>query len=246
MFKEQVKEEFKKRYIYAQKNASAILASSVLNEDDLIRKYPNSEWGEKNGYYITLSLEDETLQLIESLLLEDGSLENTSGYAYFEYLKNTEGFDKFIKQQEAKIENFNKHMPTACLYKKLSAFTVLAKLYSYVKEQSGDLENKEKKLHTIDEYIRVSRFKNDGKVWTSGYNHTLHDIFQLDNYSAIAPLNKKDPSREPADIGIVNNGYINYIANHFMLLSEKEKQDIYLMFHTEEPTKNKIKSLLPK
>jgi len=129
MLKDQVKAELKKRYIYVEKNAIAILASSILNEDDLIKNYPNAEWEEKNGYYVTLSLEDEILQLIESLLLEDGSLENTSGYVYFEYLKNTEGFDEFIKQQEAKIDNFNKHMPTACLYKKLSAFTVLSKLY---------------------------------------------------------------------------------------------------------------------
>jgi len=59
------------------------------------------------------------------------------------------------------------------------------------------------------------------------------------------PLNKKEPSREKADIGIPNNLYINYIADHFMLLSEKEKQHIYLIFHPEEATKGKIK-ILPK
>lgn len=233
MKKNQIKQEFIKRYIYLCDNAELILAPSVLDANDLKIIYPDYNWS-KN--YVTIEdLRPNILRYLEILLLDDKPLEENRGFKLFESFKETEVCDaEYLKIQTAKIVAYNKIQAIKGLELKLNEIKILTQVYKYIKNQSFDIINKQRKLRVIDEYLRIARFKNDGKIWTSGYNYTSHDISQLKNFSYVFTRDLK-PNREEIDIGVLSNKFIRYISSKFMFLSEKEKQEIYLKYHDDDP-----------
>ena len=64
-------------------------------------------------------------------------------------------------------------------------FTVVLGTSDYIEEQSGDLKNKERKLYILDQYYRILRYKNDGRIYTSGRKLNIHDCNSL-----ILPLDR--------------------------------------------------------
>lgn len=67
----------------------------------------------------------------------------------------------------------------------------------------------------------------------------------MDNFSSYGEIlskNERKPSRDKDDIGLRKGAFINFIANmsnhydsNFSILTEEEKQDIYLKYHDELP-----------
>ena len=123
--------------------------------------------------------------------------------------------------------------------------------------QKGDLINKRRKLDVIDEYARVTRYSNDGVIWTSGVNLNSEDIKNnVKHWSMIGSKNEKvyknstgvknnnfinffsndyyyNENYNPAKIGL-NKEYINFENNKYSF-TEDEKQEIYLMNNNVMP-----------
>lgn len=213
MKKEQIKEELIKRYRYIYENAFFILMP----------------YGDLENVPRALLLE------LESFLLSDIPVLESKLYKDIEEKKKKK---EYIKQTKDKRATFSKD---ACNRKSLDSKEVYSLLYDFIMEQSGDLKNKELKLQALDEYFRISRYTNDGKVWTSGVNINLID---MKNYSSCLTKIRKDRKiiRAKDDIGLTKSSFVTFVAdrkNHhsdnLSILTEEEKQAIYLMYHDELP-----------
>ena len=120
--------------------------------------------------------------------------------------------------------------------KKLDLYEILSKVCDYIDEQSGDLKNKKSKLYVLDQYYRILRYENNGKIYTSGRKLNLHDCSSIS-----IPLHDNVPSRDKKDIGVTRNSFISFIEtapyyeDNWSIFTEKEKQEIYLQYHDELP-----------
>jgi len=118
----------------------------------------------------------------------------------------------------------------------LDIWKILNSTYDYIQEQSGNLNNKKRKLKILDEYYRIARYKNDGKIYTSGRNLDLHDCS-----SVFVSTHKRKPFRTEKDIGVTRNPFIiaitkaPYYEDSFSIFTESEKQQVYLEYHDELP-----------
>ncbi len=242
------KKEFIDRYIYLYKNSEYILAPFMYEEskEDIVRR--NERYKEMNLDFknytplIYLRIDDKTLALLEDFLFSDKEMVDSEFYRKLEYLKGTNRHYADVELGINLLEKKNQ----GCLsfFKtKLDLWKLLCEVREYIQKQSGDEKNKNLKLDVLDEFFRVNRYSNDGKVWTSGFKLTFHDVSHFDNFSFVDTDKNIIPSREEDDIGILNNGFINFFANtsifkkrrnsfHF---SEKEKQEIYLSLCDELP-----------
>ena len=119
---------------------------------------------------------------------------------------------------------------------KLNFWDILGATVRYLEEQSGDLKNKANKMKVLDEYFRIGRYKNNGKIYTSGIKPDLHDFDSI-----VLPKKEKEPRRDRNDIGIKKNKFITTISNspkfeyNNSIFTEREKQEIYLGYHDELP-----------
>ena len=101
---------------------------------------------------------------------------------------------------------------------------------------SGDLENKNRKLRILDEYFRLYRYQNNGKVYKSGKELSIEDC-----PSVSVALEFKKPSRNKNDIGIENNKFIEAAVNapHYeynrSIFTEEEKAGVYMCYHDTLP-----------
>lgn len=233
---EQAKQELIKRYRYLYENAEFLLSQYLVEEtqeelEDYKKRW-NSDRTEKRIY---VKVDECFLQMIEEFLFSHYSMETSFLYIIIEDMKKEEKYQLRHKKALDLIEK--KKQTTAPLMERLEVFNILCKYGRYLDEQSGDLENKKNKLRMLDEYFRLSRYKNDGKIYTSGKDLTLHDC-----PSGISiELNKREPYREKSDIGIVKNDFITTIVNapyyeyNWSIFTEEEKQEVYLQYHDELP-----------
>jgi hypothetical protein len=217
---EQAKKELVKRYKYLYENAEFILAPYMIQDKD----------GD-----IYLDIDDALYNLLEEFLVGEDPMEQSLLYILQEDNKTDSEYLKAVKEGLVLVEKKNKDLKY--LKESLNMYNLLHKLCSHIDEQSGDLENKKNKLYVIDQYFRIIRYQNDGKVYTSGRELTLHDC-----PSGISiPLNKFVPSRPISDIGTLSNKFITAIVNapyykeNWSIFTEEEKQEIYLQYHDELP-----------
>ena len=244
------KEELIKRYIYLYENATFILAPFMHQQTPKELEEFQKEQMEIFGK-VTITepliylkeLDSTTLILIEEMLLSDILLEETKGYQLFESLKKDK---EYLEKVKIGIEILNKENQERSkileAFKiKLNLWKLLSEVRTNINEQSGDLNNKEKKLIVLDEYFRINRYENNGKVRKSGYNLWTCDMEPNYSYSGIIDLEKHIPSRDKQDVGVKNNNFINYLSkmmseeNNFSHFTEEEKQQVYLRFHDELP-----------
>ncbi len=253
MEKEQIKQELINRYKYIYENAVYILAPYMYEETKEERDRLNEEFRKENKNHPCISndlliylkeLPVELLLDLESFLLSDISFNQSKLYTELEEKKKNPEFLTVVKKGLDLVEKHNIAYSIPILLIKLNPWELLTKVRNFISEQSGDLKNKKNKLTALDEYFRISRYTNEDKVWTSGYSIGFRDINNYSNYNFAAVLSKivYKPKRAKNDIGVKKGEFIRFITNetnhhddNYSVLTEKEKQDIYLSFHDELP-----------
>ena len=251
MEKEQIKQELINRYKYIYENTAYILAPYMYEQTKEERDKLNEKFRKENKNHPCISndlsiylkeLPSELLLDLESFLLSDIPFSQSKLYIELEEKKKNPEFLEKVKNGLALVEKNNLEYTTSAL--QLDSWKLLAKVRGFINEQSGDLKNKKNKLIALDEYFRISRYKNEDKVWTSGFSINFVDISNYSNfnYSAIISKKARIPSRSKDDIGLKKGDFIKFISNernHYdnnhSVLTEQEKQDIYLSFHDELP-----------
>lgn len=239
-----VKKELVKRYKYLYENSIYILASYVFDSY-------NNEHNQVDSSNKNISMEE--LLLIEEFMLGDTACEESEFYRHLEKLKEDE---VFLNKVYYGIQTINlkkqKYKDTRPAISKVSDFELglnelLKIIYVYLNKQPGEHFGKNRKLLALDEYMRILRYKNDGNIWTSGLILNVHDMSFYDGYSNSVNLFdlKLDKITET---GVKNSNFIKYISNpvyhhsyNSSVLTEKEKQDIYLSYHNELPCDLRIK-----
>ena len=233
---EEAKKELVKRYKYLYENAEFLLAQFLEEETEEELKDSNKRWNsDRTERRIYINLNEKTLQMIEEFLFSHYNMESSFLYIIIEDMKREEKYQRRYEKALTLIEK--KKQTQSPLMERLEVFNILCKYGRYLEEQSGDLENKQKKLHMLDEYFRLARYKNDGKIYTSGKDLTLHDCPS----GVSIELHKREPYREKSDVGIVKNDFITTIVNapyheyNWSIFTEEEKQEVYLQYHDELP-----------
>ena len=249
MEKEQIKQELINRYKYIYENAVYVLAPYMYQQTEEKRDRLNKKYRKRNKIHPFVSndlliylkeLPKELLLDLESFLLSDTPFHQSKLYIELEDKKKSPDFLNTVKIGLNLLEKDNSKYPS--LQTKLDSWKLLVSIRDFINEQSGDLKNKEKKLTALDEYFRINRYSNNGKLWTSGYLINFRDMDNFICFSAPLPKNEKKPSRDKDDTGLKKSNFINYISNranrydyNFSVLTEQEKQDIYLTYHDELP-----------
>ena len=240
---EQAKQEMISRYRYLYENAYLILAPYMYEQsEEEYQKMINKnikEYGEcliaRRMIYLNINTLDRINSIFEEFLLSGKNIKDTKLYKFVESKRNDRKYLLQVKRglKLVEIKNIDK---MGDLKESLNIWKILNKTWDYVSEQSGDLKNKAKKLNILDEYCRIARYQNNGRIYTSGRNLNLHDTSSL-----VVPLHKRAAVRNKDDIGIGNNAFITAISkaphyeNNLSIFTEKEKQLIYLDYHDELP-----------
>ena len=240
---EQAKQEMINRYRYLYENAYLILAPYMHEQSEEeyqeMANRQKKEYGriltDKPMIYLNINTLDSVNSIFEEFLLSSMNIEDTELYKFVENKRDNKDYLEQVKKGLELIETKNIGR-TGILKESLDIWKILNSTWDYVSEQSGDLKNKENKLRVLDEYYRIARYQNNGKIYTSGRNLNLHDVS-----SVVVPLHKREPFRDNKDIGITNNPFITAIskAPHYedncSIFTENEKQQIYLDYHDELP-----------
>lgn len=237
---EEAKQELIKRYRYLYENALFILAPYMYEQsqeeyqETLRTIHKQSKLISAPLIYLKLNRLDSIVPIFEEFLLSAQHIEESKLYQLTEENKNDKEYLAKVKQWIALVTKKNK--AETYFKEKLNIGNILKVVGDYIEEQSGDLTNKKNKLFVLDEYYRLYRYKNDGKVYTSGRNLNLHDC----GYISIRMQNHI-ATRDRKDIGVTKNPFIiavnkiplyEYNSSIFM---ESEKQRIYLDYHDELP-----------
>ena len=220
-------DEMKKRYLFLAENSLFLLAP-LLREKHNISGQSCVEF--KNDIYL--------LVLLEKYLFSDTKVEESELYKNVLEFKNNpfyidiynRGID-LNKKFEIDLSNIDTAM-----------FLILESVRSYIEGQPKCF-NKYRKLCVLDEYFRVLRYSNDGKVWTSGYIFDGTDLLNnVDSHS----INRFDKISLPS-INVLSDGegYSKFLSGFRVRrnfrdktyscngLSEEDKKDIYLKLHDE-------------
>lgn len=248
MKNEQIKQELINRYKYIYENAVYILAPYMYQQTGEERDRLNKEYKKEKKNYLSndlliylKELPDDLLQGLESFLLSDIPYKESQLYIGLEEKKKEQDYLSKVKNGLFLLVKDNKDK-SDLFQTKLDSWKLLTMTREFINEQSGDLKNKEKKLNALDEYFRIDRYTNNEKLWTSGYSVNFKDMENFSNFSAIWSKNEKKPRRDKEDIGLRKGEFINFLANqsnhydyNYSVLTEEEKQRIYLTYHDELP-----------
>lgn len=240
---EQAKQKLVRRYKYLYENAYFILAPYMYQQSD--EEYQKmidrdtKEYGRsllrEPMIYLKINALDIVNSMFEEFLLSNANIEDTELYKFVESKRDDKEYLGQVKKGLELIERKNVGR-TVILKESLDIWKILNKTWDYISEQSGDLKNKENKLNVLDEYYRIARYQNNGKIYTSGRNLNLHDVS-----SVVVPLHERKPFRDKKDIGIIKNPFITVLAHapryedNCSIFTESEKQQIYLEYHDELP-----------
>ena len=250
MKNEQIKQELINRCKYIYENAVYILAPYMYQQTKEERDRLNKEYRKENKNHPFISndlliylkeLPVDLLLDLESFLLSDIPFKESTLYIELEKKKKNSEYILKVKNGLLLLEKDNKGKSDQ-FQTKLDSWKLLLRTREFVNEQSVDLKNKEKKLIALDEYFRINRYTNNGKLWTSGHSINFKDMDNLSSFSAILPKYERKPRRDKEDIGLRKGEFINFLANqsnhydyNFSVLTEEEKQRIYLTYHDELP-----------
>lgn len=228
----QAKQKLIERYKYLYENAYFILAPFMYEEAQ--EKFKKNHNLKSSLIYLNINTSDKINSLFEEFLLTDKNTEDTTLYKIVENKRNDKEYLKQVKSGLSLLEKNNKEK--YCHKIALDIWEILNSTGNYIEAQSSDLKNKEMKLKVLDEYYKIARYQNDGKIQTSGRKLNLHDCSSL-----VIPINKNENARDEKDTGIKENSFITKIANapHYeynnSVFTEGEKQKIYLNYHDELP-----------
>ncbi len=251
---ETAKQELIRRYKYLYENACFILAPFMRKEtiEELERRL--KEQKEKYGttfvneqlIYLNINRLDKINLLFEEFLLSKKVMEQSELYKFIEKNRNNKNYLEQAKNGLALLEEEYKDRTSSL--KTIAMLKILRKTYDYIKEQSGDLNNKKNKLNVIEEYYKIGSYQNKGEIYKN--ERYLKDWNQYSMTIMVIEKEPRKPTRDKTDIGIPKNSFIKAISfasrhNNWSVLSENEKQQVYLQYH-DELTTNKRKKALTK
>ena len=236
----EIKEELTKRYCYIYEKA-----------EDILAPYMEEHGADENMRFKQLSNEKTIIGLgqlphdllinLESFLLSDISYQESEFYNDFENKMNSTEYLKKVKQGLVLLKKNNDTVYSPFLQINLNVWTLLSKVRRFIDCQLADPYNRVDKLHALDEYFKIARYTNDGKVWVSGYEQMYWD-FKNKKGAFYASHLEAYYSREKDDTGLEESKFVLYLTTNANLnkennaiLTEKEKQDIYLKYHDELP-----------
>ena len=208
------KKELIKRVIFIMENSMYLIEPQ--NTLNLLNLYLELEKNNK-----------ELLQDLEVLLLSDDDISNNNLYQEVKKRKNNKEYLLKLKENKDNI---------------IDPFTLLSLVRKYVIREN--IGNKEilKKIDTLDEYFRIIRYKNNKYTYISGANLEPNDIknhIEIKSGVIRNGIKKEDKINYSK---IYHYDFINYISNidnhhkdNLSILTEEEKQKIYLLFHDEIP-----------
>lgn len=250
MENEQIKQELINRYKYIYENAVYILVPYMYQQTKEEKDRLNSEYRKENRNHPFITddlliylkeLPTKLLLNIESFLLSDIPFNKSSFFVELEEKKKNSEYLSKVRNGLILLEKDNANKSDQ-FQTKLDSWKLLLRVREFINEQSGDLKNKEKKLIALDEYFRINRYSNNGKIWTSGHSINVKDMDNISSFGAILPKNERKPRRDKEDVGLRKGEFINFLANqsnhydyNFSVLTEEEKQCIYLTYHDELP-----------
>lgn len=233
---EQAKQELIIRYRYLYENAYFILAPFMYEQNEKEFEESKKEYDFKRPLiYLKLPIMNNIVSYFEEFLLSDKNIEETKLYKFVESMRESKPYLEQVRRGLDLLEKNNRDK-SDLTKESLTIWKILNKTCDYIKEQSGDLKNKENKLKIIDEYYRIARYRNNGKIYTSGRDLNLHDVSSI-----IIEKNPRAPFRDKKDIGMTKNPFIAALANapryedNYSIFTEGEKQKIYLDYHDELP-----------
>mgnify|MGYP005771100889 FL=1 len=243
MKKNEIKRELIKRYKFIYENAFFILVPFMCEKENI-----NHQTLDIDSFIHLEPLPNELLLLIESFLLSDINMENSELYKFMDSMKMNGNYLNRYNRGLILLERKNNQYK--CEKLNLNCLYLLEMLYDFISKQSGDIKNRNNKLLGIDEYIRISKYKNDRKIRINGRHENSKDINSFTNHkhSIIKLENFHKFLRNNKDIGLKSSLFIKYISdfdNHHKyncsILTEEEKQKIYLEYHDELPCDLEIK-----
>ena len=232
---ETVKEEIIKRYKYLYENSEFILAPFLMEETQEQFQKRVEKYNLVDSYpMISLDIDRVFYEVIEEFLFSEDPMERTILYLLNEDLKTDKDHLELVKEGMLLLEK--KNNSRKYLKENLDIYNLLQRYGRYLEEQSGDLDNKRNKLRVLDEYFRLYRYKNNGKVYKSGKELSIQD------YPSISmALELREPSRSKNDIGMTNNKFIETVVNapyyeyNWSIFTEEEKAEVYMCYHDELP-----------
>lgn len=242
---DQAKFELIRRYKYLYENACFILAPYMYEQSDA--EYQEDIERQKREYgkvlidepmiYLKINILDYINAIFEEFLLSDKKIEDTQLYKFIESKRDDKEYLEQVKKGLELLEKKNATAKYDVFKLNLNIWQILNNVSSYINEQSGDLKNKKDKLYVLDQYYRIARYQNDGKIYKSGRNLTLDESFG----GIIIDKKRREPFRDKNDIGVRKNCFINtiisapYYDDSWSIFTENEKQQIYLDYHDELP-----------
>ena len=244
MTTEQAKQELVKRYRYLYENSYFILAPYMYEQSEKEYKKMISEFANVYGreilnrplIYLNIHKLDSVNLIFEEFLLSDKPMKESRLYQMVESNRDNKDYLEKVKKGLELLEKDNKNIDYEMLKTRFDLGKLLEKVTEYVEEQSGDLKNKKRKLCVLDEYYRIYRYRNNGKIYTSGRSLNLHDVSSI-----LIPIHEKALLRDKNDIGVKSNIFIQiinsipYNEDNLSIFTENEKQEIYLDYHDELP-----------
>ncbi len=103
-------------------------------------------------------------------------------------------------------------------------------------------EDNNKKLDALDEYFRINRYENNSYIYTSGAVLNSSDIKNNINIRSGVIKSNILGDLIVYNTGFVKSSFIDYVSNmnnhykeNLSMLTEEEKQKIYLTYHDEIP-----------
>ena len=235
-----MKEELIKRYCYIYENAEHILAPYMEEYTSNEKRRFKQLLDEKKVIGLK-QLPQQLLLDLESFLLSDTPYVDSVFYLSLENKKLSVEYLEQEKNGLALVKKNNDATFSPFLQIKLDIWVLLTKLRRFIDCQLSDPYNRVDKLHALDEYFKIARYKNDGRVWVSGYDIAFMD-FKNDRGGFYVSHLEPYYSREKNDIGLEESKFVDYLINPINLnkdndsiLTEREKQEIYLRYHDELP-----------
>ncbi len=240
MEKGQFKEELKGRYCYVYENAAKLLAAFTEQKKEIKKGLLKPE----ETYYVTEfgNIPYDKLIELESFLLSDVPYQESEFYKWLETRKLDKEYAKKVINGVQLLRDYNNEVYNPYLLVSLDAWMLLSKVRQFIAGQKSDRNNCIEKLHAMEEYFKIARYTNDGRVWRSGYllayydvSYTINDIMTNNHNEAIYP-------REVGDYGLEESEMVLYLTNgnninkdNNSILTENEKQEIFLSYHDELP-----------
>ena len=240
MEKGQIKEEIKGRYCYICENAAKLLAAFTEQKKEIKKCLLKPE----ETYYVTEfgNIPYDKLIELESFLLSDVPYQESEFYKWLETRKSDKEYAKKVLNGVQLLRDYNNKVYNPYLLVSLDVWMLLSKVRQFIAGQKIDRDNCVEKLHAMDEYFKIARYTNDGRVWRSGYLLAYYDVSYTINDIMTNNYNEAIYTREVGDSGLENSQTILFLtssSNHYKendsVLTEKEKQDIYLKYHDELP-----------